>query len=376
MRFTGLYLAIITMLAAARPAIGQATAFDYQGQLLAGGTSTSGLHDFRFRLLDAAAGGNQIGIVQCADNVSVTESRFNTRIDFGAQFDSTSPRFLEIEVRSDTGLGCADTSGYTLLSPRQPMTGTSRATAANVAYSLVAPDGAPANAVLVDAAGRIGIGTATPTHSVHIATPTPTLALHDTDSSGQSGGTQIGYISFRDNANVERGWLGYGGTGDPDFSILNARPSGDIVFSPLGGVGIGTTAPAAMLDVRGDIRLGTNLLYLASVGDVPLRIVRGTVDDLNSGHCASATPGSVPIFVGSGFSVAGDPVHEGGYVVTFDTPFTSVPSIVGSSYWDSFFGGKYVTISSVSSTGFRAHVTNSSGSDICRRWSFIAIGSR
>src|SRR6185295_414212 len=115
-----------------------------------------------------------------------------------------APLFLEIEVRQDTGLGCANTTGYTLLSPRQPVTATPRATAANVAYSLVAPDGSPANAVIVDTAGLIGIGTSTPTHSLHVANPAPTLALQDTDSSGLSGGQQVGYISYRDNANAER----------------------------------------------------------------------------------------------------------------------------------------------------------------------------
>jgi hypothetical protein len=230
MKTTHLHHVILTTLAIALPALAQSTAFNFQGELKSAGVNASGPHDFRFRLYDAAASGNQLGAVQCVDNVSVSDGVFNTAIDFGPQFNSITSRVLEIEVRRDAGLGCANTTGYTLLSPRQAVTATPRASAADVAYSLVAPDGSPADAVVVDTAGRIGIGTATPTHSVHVAKPEPSLALQDTDSSGLGGGTQIGYISYRDNANAERGWVGYGGTGDPDFSVINARPSGDIVL--------------------------------------------------------------------------------------------------------------------------------------------------
>jgi hypothetical protein len=310
--------------------------------------------------------------------MSVAGGLFNTMIDFGPQFDSTAPRFLEIEVRPDSGLGCANTSGYQLLLPRQPITGIPRVTAADVAYSLVAPDGSPADAVVVDIVGRIGIGTATPTHSVHIANPAPTLALQDTDSSGLGGGTQVGYVSFRDSANAERAWVGYGSAGDPDFSVINARPGGDIVLNTFGGgfVGIGTTAPTAPLDVRGDIRMGTSGQYFASAGDAALRIVRGTVEDLHLGHCS---PGSVvPIHVGGGFSVAPSREgHTGEYNFTFDTPFSATPSIVGSSYWDSFFGGKYVTIFDATPSGFRLRLfVPGRDSYVCTQFSFIAIGVR
>jgi hypothetical protein len=92
----------------------------------------------------------------------------------------------------------------------------------------------------------VGIGTTAPTHTVHIASPTPTLALQDTDSTTQ----QVGYISFRDSANSERAWVGYGTPGSPDFSIVNARSGGNIVLSPFsGGVGIGTSTPSRRLTV-------------------------------------------------------------------------------------------------------------------------------
>lgn len=394
MRNASLYLAALTALSTVASALAQPTAFSYQGELRSTGIKANGLHDFRFRLYDAISAGSQIGSVQCIDNVNVSDGRFSTPIDFGQLFDSTAPRFLEIEVRQDTGQGCATTTGYTLLLPRYPITATPRATAAGVANSLSAPDGSPANAVFVDNDGKIGIGTEAPTHSMHVANPAPTLALQDTDSNTE----QVGYISFRDTTNVERerigdgfpgdpvdtsvvterAWVGYGSPGDPDISIINARTGGDIVLSPLGGgnVGIGTPSPQAKLDVRGDIRFGSGAQYFPTAADQPFAIVYGTVDDLNSGHCTSPP---IPIRAGSGFSVQPSPdvTLAAAYLITFDRPFLSPPSVVASSFWDSFFGGKHVTIISITTTGFHAQVFASlEGRNICRQFSFIAIGVR
>lgn len=245
----------------------QPTAITYQGDLREGGTPANGLHDFRFRLFDAATGGATVGAQVCADNVAVDNGVFTTVIDFGQQFATAAGRFLEIEVRDDTGLSCSNAGGFVILSPRQRLTAAPFAThagtaslafAANAAFTLSAPDGSPAAAVFVDNAGKVGVGTTAPTHTVHVANAEPTLALQDTDSAGTSGGQQVGYISYRDSGNVERAWVGYGSPGDPDFSIVNARPGGDIVLNAFGGgrVGIGITAPTATLHVAGNATIG------------------------------------------------------------------------------------------------------------------------
>lgn len=162
----------------------QSTAFTYQGQLKSGAAVASGLHDMRFRLFDAAIGGTQIGTAVCVDNVSVASGLFTTTLDFGQQFATQAARFLEIEVRPDTGQNCVNTTGYTLLATRQLLAATPLATHAKSAFALDAADGSPANAVLVDSAGNVGIGTTTPGSLVHAFGNRPELRLQDDDLAG------------------------------------------------------------------------------------------------------------------------------------------------------------------------------------------------
>ncbi len=114
------------------------TAFTYQGELASAGTPATGSYDIRFRLFDAASGGNQIGGTLCSDNLAVSAGRFGASLDFGGVFTGQK-RFLEIEVRQDAGLDCSDASGYTVLSPRQELTA-----APNATYSLTATNASSA----------------------------------------------------------------------------------------------------------------------------------------------------------------------------------------------------------------------------------------
>jgi hypothetical protein len=61
-----------------------------------------------------------VGATVCADNVSVTDGLITVLLDFGAQFTGNE-RFLEIEVRTDTGLDCTNSAGFVVLSPRQAL---------------------------------------------------------------------------------------------------------------------------------------------------------------------------------------------------------------------------------------------------------------
>lgn len=127
-------LSIVVAFSLACLAAGQplTQAFTYQGELIVAGTPPTGTYDFRFRLFDALSGGGQVGAALCADNVAVDAGRFAATLDFGAQF-SGAQRFLEIDVRQDSGLSCANAAGFTTLGGRQPLTA-----APFASYSLIA----------------------------------------------------------------------------------------------------------------------------------------------------------------------------------------------------------------------------------------------
>ncbi len=358
--------ALITLSAQA-----QSTALTYQGQLRNGAQPANGLHDMRFRLYDAAVAGNQIGAAVCANDVTVSDGKFTVPVDFGQQFGSTSPRFLEIDVRADFGSPCTDVFGYLTLSPRQLIVQAPRAQTANVANALVPPNGSLVNAMVVDNEGRVGVGTAAPGHSVTIAKPEPTLALQDTDSSGLSGGQQVGFISFSDNVNAERAWIGYRSQGDPDITIQNLRP-GDIILNAFGGgrVGIGTASPLSTLDVRGSsVRLGSAGEFLAVTGEENLRIIRGTVGE--NTDCTVAPPST-----GVGFTLTS--LSCGEIRVNFTTPFATAPVVIASGPYGSCNCGDYrfVTCTGVSPFGVSIRVFNADGNNVRSSFHFIAIGRR
>lgn len=102
------------------------TAFTYQGRLKDGGSPANGTYDVQFALYDQLTGGTQQGPTACADNVAVVQGLFTLEIDFGAQFTGQD-RFLEIAVRTDTGLNCGNSTGFVTLDPRQTLTGTPHA---------------------------------------------------------------------------------------------------------------------------------------------------------------------------------------------------------------------------------------------------------
>lgn len=123
-------IAPIFLLAAAGLAQPLDPTFTYQGDLVTAGLPATGLHDMRFRLYTAATGGTQLGSTLCLDNVSVIDGKFAALLNFGAQF-AGQKRFLEIEVRADSGADCTVSTGFSILSPRQELTA-----APNASYTL------------------------------------------------------------------------------------------------------------------------------------------------------------------------------------------------------------------------------------------------
>lgn len=350
-------LAGLTNLTLVSRAHAQSTAFTYQGELKFNGAPANGLHDLRFKLWNGLSAGLLVAPIACADNVQVTDGKFTTTIDFGSAFVTAGQRFIEVDVRQDTGLDCTNTTGFGTLSPRTLVTAAPFATYASKATTLTPANGTGISAVSVDNNGNVGIGTTTPGHSVSIAKPAPTLALQDTDSTTD----QVGYVSFRDSGNIERAWIGYGSAGDPDLSIINARPSGDIILNTFGGgnIGIGTASPASKLEVRGDIRMGAQGQLFAASGDENLRMLRGIVQ----------TTGAP--FSGSGWTSSR--ASTGRYNVSYNTFFTDVPIVVAMA---GSLNGVIVTVVNDNAAGCQLVTRDASGTLIDAAVRFVVMGAR
>jgi hypothetical protein len=235
-----------TLALAAHWVAAQSTAITYQGEISQFGQPATGSYDLRFKLFDSSVGGTQVGSTVCVDNVTVADGRFTAAIDFGQQFAATAPRFLEIDVRPGDAGTCAITTGYTTLTSRQALTTTPRAAAANVANALAAPDGAPSQAVFVDNAGNVGVGTTAPTELLDVRTPTGAYFKVDTANGDlrMNGGPDGHAGLFSD------------GPSTGSFAILSAQGA-RLQLSNNGNVGIGTASPQARLHVvGGDLMAG------------------------------------------------------------------------------------------------------------------------
>ncbi len=107
---------------------------------------------------------------------------------------------------------------------------------------LDAVDGSPGNAVYVDSAGQVGIGTTSPTHTLDVN--------GDVDAATYYGdGSHLSGISATDD----------------DWTI-----DGDDIYHETGNVGIGTSSPEMLLDVSGGMaRLASGLIVGQATWGVP-----------------------------------------------------------------------------------------------------------
>lgn len=122
-----LYFVTLVVIALAAVSVGaQSNTFTYQGRLTDNNLAAVGTYEMQFRVFDAAVAGNQLPVgtpitlsftVAGTNPVTVSNGAFTVQLNFGNGVFTGADRWLEISVRKPS-----DPPGFTLLTPRQPIT--------------------------------------------------------------------------------------------------------------------------------------------------------------------------------------------------------------------------------------------------------------
>ena len=232
-------------LATAVSALAQTTAFTYQGRLNTGGTPANGVYDLQFTVHDAEASGSQIGPTWTTNGVSVSNGLFTTTLNFGAGVFNGNARWLSVAVRTNGG------AGFTVLSPRQPLT--------PAPYALYAPN-AGAAATATTAAAAQGV-TASAVTAAGIASGQVVKSLNGLrDAVALAAGPNV---SFATNANTltisaagggaSGGWTTTGNAGTTPTANFLGTTDGQPLVLKAARVGVNTNNPQAALHVNGTV---------------------------------------------------------------------------------------------------------------------------
>lgn len=165
----------------------------YQGVLNSGGSAASGVHQVRFRVYDAAAGGSLLAEQTRQKNfVTADDGRFTfDDLDFGGALATGANRWIEISVRQGTA------GAFTVLGPRQPVT--SAPTAQYAAFSGTDLDEAydngnritnsGGNPVIIDGNLQLGSSTTAGTLSLYNNTVSATQPIITMQNFSTDGGS-------------------------------------------------------------------------------------------------------------------------------------------------------------------------------------------
>lgn len=299
------------------------SATTYQGKLTSGGTAVNSQVDMVFTLYDAETLGNPVGSPVVFDGqagngapLDVVDGVFTAMPDFGAAVYDGSALWLEIQVRSPHDP--SNSAAYTTLTPRQPMTAAPYAQKAlSVSgidgHSLDADDGSPIDALFVNNAGRVGIGTTAPLEKLNISegdlrvdrgtltvNQQAKLFLYGARVGGINPYASIEFGNYDDDSSaidyIGARILSHNDDGDADSGDLrfstkstgDANPVVRMRILPSGNVGIAKSNPTNALSVGGHadfdgfVGIGTDqpqtpLSIMGNGGTAPVGITQNAV---------------------------------------------------------------------------------------------------
>jgi hypothetical protein len=104
----------------------------------------------------------------------------------------------------------------------------------------------------ITSTGNVGIGTSIPDYKLHVANSTDSVMLLE------SGNTSSSVLLFGDTDSNFRGQIQYNHSNDSMNFFAGGIATTDMIITSAGNVGIGTTSPAAKLDVVGGILAASN----------------------------------------------------------------------------------------------------------------------
>ena len=176
------------------------------------------------------------------------------------------------------------------------------------------------------------------------------------------------------------------GTTDAQDFVLKTNNLERFRVTSSGNLGLGTSSPAATLDLNGSLKITNgsqgagkvltsdasgNATWQSPFGGGANRVVSGTTS-------AGFAPSTLN---GSGFTVSR--VNTGNYSVTFSTPFTTTPSVNATVFLSNgayLFEMQIVKVSGVTTNGFTVHTLNFTGGTTMNvidylPFSFVAVGN-